>query len=110
MTFPQADPVAFRSDYIVVTDPQPGSNVVTLLWSSSCNTGAKNRISVQSAGVAQEVILRITQVRKHAKGIHPGFEIQGRRHQKSKTEVSVAPQKGLMSSKNLRKKEKKSNL
>ena len=32
--------------------------------------------------------------------IHPGFETQGRRHQKSKTGVSVAPQKGLMSSKN----------
>ena len=31
---------------------------------------------------------------------HPGFETQGRHHQKSKTGVSVAPQKGLMSSKN----------
>ena len=37
------------------------------------------------------------QVTKHAsEGIHPGFETQGRRHQKSKTRVSVAPQKGLM--------------
>ena len=44
--------------------------------------------SVQSAGVAPEVNLRITQVRKHAKGIHPGFETQGRRHQKSKTGIS----------------------
>ena len=35
---------------------------------------------------------------EHAgEGIHPGFENQGRYHQKSK-EVSVAPQKGLMSS------------
>ena len=33
------------------------------------------------------------------RGIHPGFETQGRRYQKSKTGVSVAPQKGLMSSK-----------
>ena len=33
------------------------------------------------------------------RGIHPGFETQGRRHQKSKTGVSVAPQKGFMSSK-----------
>ena len=33
------------------------------------------------------------------KGIHPGFETQGRRHQKSKTGVSVAPRKGLLSSK-----------
>ena len=38
-------------------------------------------------------------------GIHPGFETQGRCHQKSKTGVSVAPQKGLfVSSKNFKKK------
>ena len=38
------------------------------------------------------------QARKHAsEGIHPGFETQGRRHQKPKTGVSVAPQKGLVS-------------
>ena len=30
--------------------------------------------SIQSAGIAIEVGLRITEVRKHAKGIHPGFE------------------------------------
>ena len=36
--------------------------------------------------------------------IHPGFETQGRCHQKSKTGVSVAPRKELMSSKNLKKK------
>ena len=35
------------------------------------------------------------QVTKHASE----FETQGRRHQKSKTGISVAPQKGLMSSK-----------
>ena len=34
-------------------------------------------------------------------------ETQGRRHQKSKTVVSVAPQKGHVSSKNLKKKKKK---
>ena len=33
------------------------------------------------------------------KGIHPGFENQARHHQKSKTGVSVALQKGLMSAK-----------
>ena len=33
-----------------------------------------------------------------------GFEIQRRRYQKSKTGVSVAPQKGFMSSKNFKKK------
>ena len=37
------------------------------------------------------------------RGIHPGFETQGRRHQKSKTGVSVAQQKGLMSFKNFKK-------
>ena len=36
----------------------------------------------------------------HKRGIHPGFETQGRRHQKSKTGVSVVPQKGLVFSKN----------
>ena len=33
--------------------------------------------------------------------IHPGFQTHGRRHQMSETEVSVAPQKGHMSSKKL---------
>ena len=33
------------------------------------------------------------------KPIHPGFEISGRHHHKSKTGISVVPQKGLMSSK-----------
>ena len=40
------------------------------------------------------------------KAAHSGFETQRRRNQKSKTGVSVAPQKGLMSSKNLKKKKK----
>ena len=58
--------------------------------------------SVQSAGVAPEVNLRNSlhagnKARKW--GIHPGFETQGRRHQKSKTGVSVAPRKGLTSCK-----------
>ena len=36
---------------------------------------------------------------KHAsEGIHPGFETQDRQHEKSKTAVSVVPNKGLMSS------------
>ena len=49
--------------------------------------------------------IRCAQVRKHAsEGIHPGFETQGRRHQKSKTGVSVDPQKGLVYYKNLKKK------
>ena len=37
---------------------------------------------------------------KHAsKGIHLGFETQGRRHQKSKTGLSVTPQKEMCPSK-----------
>ena len=41
---------------------------------------------------------------KHAsEGIHPGFETQGRCHQKFKTVISVAPQEGLMSSTNEKK-------
>ena len=58
-----------------------------------------NVTSIQSAGVAPEVNLRNSmQTRKHAsEGIHPGFETHGRRHQKSKTGVSVATQKGLVS-------------
>ena len=60
----------------------------------------------RSAGVAQEVnsrnLLR-TCKKGHNLGIHPGFETQGKCYQKSKTGVSVAPQKGLMSSKNFKK-------
>ena len=42
--------------------------------------------------------------KKACKRDHPGFETQGRRHQKSETGVSVAPQKGHVSSKHLKKK------
>ena len=57
----------------------------------------------RSAGVAPDVNLRNllhagNETCKH--GIHYGFETQSRHHQKSKTGVSVAPQKGLMSPKN----------
>ena len=42
------------------------------------------------------------QLIKHVrKRVHSGFEIQERCYQKSKTGVAVAPQKGLMSSKNI---------
>ena len=58
--------------------------------------------SIQSVGVAPEVNLRNslhTGHKAHKRGIHPGFETQGRHHQKSKTGMSVVPRKGLMSSK-----------
>ena len=55
----------------------------------------------RSSGVAPEVNLRNS---LHAdnkagkQGIHPGFETQGKCHHKSKTGISMALQKGLMSS------------
>ena len=69
--------------------------------------------SIQSVGVAPEVNLRNSLHagdKAHKQGIHPGFETQGRRHQKSKTGVSVASRKGQMSSKNFLKNFKKKNL
>ena len=52
---------------------------------------------VEKAGVTPEVNLRnllCSGEKADKQGIHPGFETQGRRHQKSKTGVSVAAQKG----------------
>ena len=63
--------------------------------------------SIESAGVAPEVNVRNslhTGDKSHKPGIHPGSETQGRYHQKSKTGVSVALRKGLMSSKKILKK------
>ena len=62
----------------------------------------------RSAGDA-ELILKIylMQVTEHAsEGIHAKLKTQGRRHQKSKTGISVAKQKGLMASKYFFKKRK----
>ena len=53
----------------------------------------------RSAGVAPEV-----NVREH------GFGTRRRRHQKSQTGVSVAPQKGLMSYKKFKKRKRNDNL
>ena len=58
----------------------------------------------RSVGVTPEVNIRkrvtCTPLPCANKAALSGFEIQGRCHQKSETGVSVAPQKGLMSSKN----------
>ena len=52
--------------------------------------------------------IHCTQAMKYTgKGIHPGFETQGRCHQKSKTGLSVAPHKGLIFSEKIIKKKKK---
>ena len=48
--------------------------------------------------------------KKACKRVHPGFETQGRRHQKSETGVPVAPQKGHVSSKIKKKKKKKESI
>ena len=57
-------------------------------------------LTMQSAGVAPELNLRITQVRKHTKkGSTLALKLKSRRHQKSKTGTSVVPRKGFMSSK-----------
>ena len=62
----------------------------------------------RSAGVAPEMNLRERISRTPPpsvnKSANSGFETQKGRQQKSKTGVSVAPQKGLMSSKNFSKK------
>ena len=51
--------------------------------------------------------IRCAQASKHAsERIHPGFETQGRHHQKSKTGVSAAQRKGHVSYKNFKKKRK----
>ena len=50
----------------------------------------------RSAGVTQEMNLRNPLCEGDeaiSEGVPPGFEIQGRCHQKSKTEISVAPPK-----------------
>ena len=93
-------------------EPQTSTNACRhvcryVVWKGS----AAMLTSIQSAGVAPEVNLRNSLHagnKTHKQGIDPGFETQGRHHQKSKTGVSVAPRKGLMSSKNFfKKKEKK---
>ena len=57
-----------------------------------------------SAGVAPEMNLKehvtCMPMPSANKAAHSGFETQRRHHQKSKTGVSVVPQKELMSSKN----------
>ena len=72
----------------------------------SCMTQARGTMwetHKGSAGVAPEVNLRecVTgmPLPSSDKAANSGFETQRRRHHKSKTGVSVAPQKGLMSSK-----------
>ena len=85
-------PISLKLDHIEISP-----------FTVSFSEGVLQVCQIQSAGVAPERNLRNSwhagdKARK--RGIHPGFETQGRRHQKSKTGVSVAPGKGLMFSKN----------
>ena len=61
-------------------------------------------VTKRLAGVTPEVNLRECATHRPVssanKGTHSGFETLMRHHQKSKTGVSVTPEKGLMSSNN----------
>ena len=65
------------------------------------NDSAAMLATKRSAGVRPEVNLSVTHTPLPSvnKAAQPGFETQSICHQKSKTEVSVAPQKGPISSK-----------
>ena len=74
------------------------------------NDSAAMMAAKKSAGVTPDMNLRNTlhTGNKACKqGIHPGFETHDGRHQKSKTGVSVAPQKGTLSSEKFLKKQQK---
>ena len=72
------------------------------------NGSATMLAAMRSAGDAPEVNLKecVTHTPPPSanKAAHSGFETQRRHHQKSIRGISVAPQKGLVSSKNLFKK------
>ena len=92
-------------------EPQTSTNVCRNVCRYVDRKGsAATLTSVQSPGVEPEVNLRNSLPaanKAHKQGVHPGFETQERRHQKSKTGVSVPPRKGLMSYKIFLEKEKK---
>ena len=88
-------------------EPQTSTNTCGHIYRYMDKKGlAVMLTSIQSAGIAPEMNLRISvQTRNHAsKKIHTGFETQDWHHQKSKTGISVTLLKGLMSSKNFFKK------
>ena len=69
------------------------------------STGSAAMLAInRSAGAAPDVNLKNPLLHKADIALKWGFETQGRCHQNTKTGASVAPQKGLMSSK-LKKKE-----
>ena len=81
---------------------EPHQYLYTGMWMKllSCHAGYQGVSRCCTRGESEEYLC--TQVTKHvSEGIHPGFEIQGSHHQKSKTGISVALLNGLMSSKRL---------
>ena len=64
----------------------------------------------RSAGVTQEINLKNplhTSDKAHKRGIHPGFEAQGRRHQKSKTGIRDTTKRTYVLQKKRKKKKKR---
>ena len=80
-------------------------NYLTLAKAVKIKFGLSNAMlaAKMSAGVAPEANLREHVICTHLpsanKAAYSGFETQKRHHQKPKTGISVASQKGLMSSK-----------
>ena len=73
-------------------------NMCASMWIE--NSSAAMSTAKRSAGVTPGVDLRNLLYAGDEACIHSGFVCQGRHHQKSKTGVSLAPQNGLMPSKN----------
>ena len=91
-----------------ITEPCPwsgnadyqGTRLVSSLQTNSGTLCVGDAVRYANGHILFRLRFSNTQAGKHAKGIYPGCETQGRRHQKSKTGVSVASRKGLMSCKN----------
>ena len=65
-----------------VFEPQTSSNACGHVYKYLDQKGSVTILAcIQSAGVAPELNLTITQGRKHAKRVYHGFETQGRHHQ-----------------------------
>ena len=102
-------PTGMHSCYIIFSLRVPGSsptNVCTHVQVCVSNGLSALLATKRSAGVSLEVNLKNpwhTGIKTHKGGIHPGFETQGRHLPKSKTGISVAPQKNWYSLKMFKK-------
>ena len=83
----------YSADCVTLSDPCSSPiNACTCEKGLSCHAG-------------HHAVLEVSKV-AHKQGIYPGFETQGRPHEKSETRVSAAPQKGMMFSKKYKKRKK----